>query len=664
MEDTGSSSEKEDEPDDLKERNHSNLQSCLLEQKLNHTGHAENLDNLNAVLRVEKIPDERDDDLKEKEDESSFVGETQNEERQETDGDIESGDIKSLGSEINHKINDEPDAVQINKAQLAVVDDENTVSFSDNETTREKDGDEEITDPLLQVETNTGQESQDVQDGFLKFLKMCAGGKAKLFDEDDEVHGFDEDSKSNRKKSKRRNRPQLLRSTPLSVHYKEASAFQFKSQLVPEKNNPEPSKQSNSAKKAPTEIKPQQETRMSSEIVDENQYNFSFPQRGHLVLIVNDKFLRQSSRQGANWDLVKTKQIASKLGFRIFNTSQHRNLTKKETIAVLREAQHHDHSDSDCFMFVISTHGLERPNPSANGKLDHVLVCSDDQFIFTSSILDMFSDRNCPTLKNKPKMFFIQACRGEKYDEGSNIRVIKSNRSEDKIDIAGTFVPPPSRDGQRRQRSQDVTDTKASGDSWAPNYRTTANAQLNHPIRSHIGDSGSYSTNDPHNETNLFEQYSTARVWSTGGYHAANQNQRQPTTSQTLVENNPRENITPRPFPVNETPSLQCDNDFLVMYAIPPGHFAWRNTADGSWMLDYLHKTVMAYNMKKPVDFLKLLRKVSWRMSMRQTNTPSDPRMHEKKAISVIEHKLDKDIVFKPKAVMSGWMRADTSFLT
>lgn len=100
------------------------------------------------------------------------------------------------------------------------------------------------------------------------------------------------------------------------------------------------------------------------------------------------------------------------------------------------------------------------------------------------------------------------------------------------------------------------------------------------------------------------------------------------------------------------------------MYAIPPGHFAWRNTADGSWMLDYLHKTVMAYNMKKPTDFLKLLRKVSWRMSMRQTNTPSDPHMHEKKAISVIEHKLDKDIVFKPKAAMSGWMRADTSFLT
>ncbi len=109
----------------------------------------------------------------------------------------------------------------------------------------------------------------------------------------------------------------------------------------------------------------------------------------------------------------------------------------------------------------------------------------------------------------------------------------------------------------------------------------------------------------------------------------------------------------PRPYPIVDTPSLKCDNDFLVMYAIPPGMFAWRNTSDGSWMIDYLHKVIMAYNMAaRPSNLLSLLTKVSAKMSQRETNTPSEPRWHQKKAVSVIEHKLTKDVIFTPKAAM------------
>ena len=222
------------------------------------------------------------------------------------------------------------------------------------------------------------------------------------------------------------------------------------------------------------------------------------------------------------------------------------------------------------------------------------------------------------------------------------------------MNISEKGVASSDRPGQKKQRSFDETDTKPSADSWAhlPSYRTTASAQLNQPSHSQPGNAGM-----PYNERNLGERacYSEshiARAWSSGG--AEN-----PSTSQSSRENN----IPLRPYPVNETPSLKCDNDFLVMYAIPPGFFAWRNTVDGSWMLDYLHKTIMSYDMKKPQDFLKLLRKVSRRMSQRQTNTPSDKRMHAMKAIPVIEHKLDKDIIFKPKAAISSWIRHDTTLL-
>ena len=271
----------------------------------------------------------------------------------------------------------------------------------------------------LPLENGDGIASIDTEDGLLKYLKMYGVGKAKLLDEDDETYGFTEQSKSSERKSKRKKRPTLYRSsnvylppTPLSVHYKEISRepLNFLSSSSQHKTN---ERVSTSSVHVSTERSHQQESALFNELVDENQYNFSYPQRGHMVLIVNDKFLRQTPREGAIWDLQKTKQIATKLGFRIFNSNNCRNLTKKETITVLRESQNLDHSDSDCFMFVISTHGLEMPNPRVKGKLDHVIVCADDQLIYTSNILDLFSERNCPTLKNKPKLFFIQACRGK-----------------------------------------------------------------------------------------------------------------------------------------------------------------------------------------------------------------------------------------------------------
>ena len=269
----------------------------------------------------------------------------------------------------------------------------------------------ESADSSVQVD----REINDTGDGLLKYFRMCSVGKTKLLDEDDETYGFTDKTES---KPKKRKRPTLYRSdnaylhpTPLSVHCKEIASETFKFLSSPLHNHQKPS-HTKSVQNSPVETSPQQETGLPSEIVTEDQYNFSYPQRGHMVLIVNDRFLRQSTREGAIWDLQNTKQIAAKLGFRIFNSKRCRNLTKKETIAILREAQNLDHSDSDCFMFVISTHGLEMPNPRAKGALDHVIVCADDQLIFTSNILDMFSERNCPTLKNKPKMFFIQACRG------------------------------------------------------------------------------------------------------------------------------------------------------------------------------------------------------------------------------------------------------------
>ena len=102
-------------------------------------------------------------------------------------------------------------------------------------------------------------------------------------------------------------------------------------------------------------------------------------------------------------------------------------------------------------------------------------------------------------------------------------------------------------------------------------------------------------------------------------------------------------------YDIEDTPSLQCDNDMLVMYAIPQGMSAWRSSDDGSWMIHYLHEVLMKYDMSRPKSLLSLLTKVSSIMARRSTKSPLNASLHKMKAIPVIEHKLIKDVIFTPK---------------
>lgn len=154
-------------------------------------------------------------------------------------------------------------------------------------------------------------------------------------------------------------------------------------------------------------------SRATESQIDNDRYYFSHTQRGYMLIIVNEFFYNQSSRDGASRDLSNMRAIARKFGFRILNYKQERDVNKRDMMYWLGRARATDHSDCDCFAFVISTHGYEQKNARAGGREDHALVCADDQMVFTSTITDMFNDDNCPSLKDKPKFFFIQACRGK-----------------------------------------------------------------------------------------------------------------------------------------------------------------------------------------------------------------------------------------------------------
>lgn len=69
-----------------------------------------------------------------------------------------------------------------------------------------------------------------------------------------------------------------------------------------------------------------------------------------------------------------------------------------------------DHSDADCLLICVLSHG-------ADGY-----TYAKDIHYNQEDIWNAFSAENCPTLVGKPKLFFMQGCRGEELDAGASVR--------------------------------------------------------------------------------------------------------------------------------------------------------------------------------------------------------------------------------------------------
>lgn len=94
-----------------------------------------------------------------------------------------------------------------------------------------------------------------------------------------------------------------------------------------------------------------------------------------------------------------------------------------------------DHSKNDCIVITILSHG----------ELNKIFSRDDSYHI--SLITSFFTDENCPSLKGKPKIFFIQACRGGQKDFGYTMEFSSSERlrrvdmgSYEEVDVTATGI--------------------------------------------------------------------------------------------------------------------------------------------------------------------------------------------------------------------------------
>ncbi|XP_019617892.1 PREDICTED: caspase-3-like [Branchiostoma belcheri] len=142
-------------------------------------------------------------------------------------------------------------------------------------------------------------------------------------------------------------------------------------------------------------------------------YEMSSDTRGVAVIINNIRFEDMEEREGAERDTDRLREAFESLGFtaRTFIDLDHAKM-----VATMKDQGKADHSNHDCFVCCIMSHGTM-------GKV----FSSDDVGIDICELMKPVNAKKCPSLKGKPKLFFIQACQGEK--------ILRTERFDNEHDV-------------------------------------------------------------------------------------------------------------------------------------------------------------------------------------------------------------------------------------
>ena len=123
-----------------------------------------------------------------------------------------------------------------------------------------------------------------------------------------------------------------------------------------------------------------------------------FP-HGIALIINNELFAVKEKRTGTYVDEEHLIHAFRYLGYKV---EVHRDVDSGKMMAIMENmAGRPEHADYDSFVCCILSHG----------SAGHVYG-TDDKAVSIDELTNMFDAYNCPYLHNKPKLFFLQACRG------------------------------------------------------------------------------------------------------------------------------------------------------------------------------------------------------------------------------------------------------------
>nr|XP_003705392.1 PREDICTED: caspase-1-like isoform X1 [Megachile rotundata]XP_012145508.1 PREDICTED: caspase-1-like isoform X1 [Megachile rotundata]XP_012145509.1 PREDICTED: caspase-1-like isoform X1 [Megachile rotundata] len=163
---------------------------------------------------------------------------------------------------------------------------------------------------------------------------------------------------------------------------------------------------------------------------DNLYYNMSLKHRGICIVFNHETFSSGvgEKREGSNVDVASIKATFSQLGFK--DVQVHNNLKFAEFDTVMDDLTNVDYTDYSCLCVFVLTHG------NSNGML-----YTNDLGYPSDYLWKRFTADNCKTLTGKPKLFFIQACRGSNVDAGIPLCSTQSNSgSSYKLPVQADFL--------------------------------------------------------------------------------------------------------------------------------------------------------------------------------------------------------------------------------
>ncbi|XP_041649081.1 caspase-2 isoform X1 [Cheilinus undulatus] len=142
----------------------------------------------------------------------------------------------------------------------------------------------------------------------------------------------------------------------------------------------------------------------------QKSYRMNSSPRGFALVISNVTFDPRAApdldpRKGGEVDDEVLRKVFTELDYLV---TVHRDLTAQGMRACIENfGRRQDHRTVDSCVVCLLSHGVEG-----------AIYGTDGELLQLDWVFEAFDNAHCPLLQNKPKMFFIQACRGEEMDCG------------------------------------------------------------------------------------------------------------------------------------------------------------------------------------------------------------------------------------------------------
>ncbi|CAG0891170.1 unnamed protein product, partial [Darwinula stevensoni] len=324
---------------------------------------------------------------------------------------------------------------------------------------------------------------------------------------------------------------------------------------------------------------------------NDRHYNMDHPRRGKALVFNHEVFHEDtelSRRDGTNQDRERLVHALGNLGFEviIFNDKTYQHIME----AIDKVAQE-NHQQCDCLIVCILSHG------------EHGMLYAYDRAYKPHFLWAPFTADRCPSLAGKPKMFFIQACRGTDVDDGVSVTQFTSSHTHtDSILELDSYRIPVQADF--------LIAHSTNGVSIAGYYSWRSGANGSWFIQSLCEVLLKYS-----NEEDLMSMLAEmTRI--VGIEHESN------VPNQLTMHHK-------KQVPAVTT-TLTRRNGVSIA-----GYYSWRSGANGSWFIQSLCEVLLKYSNEE--DLMSMLAEMTRIVGIEhESNVPNQLTMHHKKQVPAV----------------------------